>query len=280
MIMKKILVPVDFSEHAGYALEVAAKVAKVFNAEILVIHMMGLSEAYLTKSESEEAAEAHFYMKLAKKRYETFLNKPFIKGIKVTQMVQNYKIFSEINQVAKENNIDIIIMGSHGASGVSEIFVGSNTEKVVRSSDIPVLVIKEPTPLFAPKLAVLACDLALESIKAYQNARALFAKWNLKLHLVYVNLPNEEFMSTGEINKKAEIFLKTAHNGTVPSNIEINYVSDYSIERGIFNHANEIKADLIAIPTHGRSGIAHFFKGSIGEDVVNHANLPVITFKV
>ena len=68
------------------------------------------------------------------------------------------------------------------------------------------------------------------------------------------------------------------HN--VPSNTEMIYVSDYSIERGIFNHANEVQADLIAIPTHGRSGIAHFFKGSIGEDVVNHAKLPVITFKV
>ncbi|MGB5228094.1 MAG: universal stress protein [Eudoraea sp.] len=278
--MKKILVPVDFSEHAGYALEVAAKLAKDSGAEIIVLHMMGLSEAYLTKSESDEAAEAHFYMKLAKKRYETFLNKPFLKGVKVTEMVQNYKIFSEINEVAKENNIDLIIMGSHGASGVSEIFVGSNTEKVVRSSDIPVLVIKEPSPLFTPKLVVYACDLRVESIKAYHSARALFENWDLKLHLVYVNLPNEEFMSTGEIKKKAEFFLKVAHNGAVPSNTEMIYVSDYSIERGIFNHANDIQADLIAIPTHGRSGIAHFFKGSIGEDVVNHANLPVITFKV
>ena len=278
--MKKILVPVDFSEHAGYALEVAAKLAKDFSAEIIVLHMMGLSEAYLTKSESDEAAEAHFYMKLAKKRYETFLNKPFLKGVKVTEMVQNYKIFSEINQVAKENNIDLIIMGSHGASGVSEIFVGSNTEKVVRSSDIPVLVIKEPSPAFTPKLVVYACDLRVESIKAYHSARALFEKWDLKLHLVYVNLPNEEFMSSGETKKKAELFLKIAHNGAIPANIEMIYISDYSIERGIFNHANDVHANLIAIPTHGRSGIAHFFKGSIGEDVVNHANLPVITFKV
>ncbi len=121
-------------------------------------------------------------------------------------MVQNYKIFSEINQVAKENNIDLIIMGSHGASGVSEIFVGSNTEKVVRSSDIPVLVIKEPSPLFNPKLVVFACNLNVENIKAYHDARTLFAKWDVKLHLVYVNLPNEEFMSTGEIKKKAEFF--------------------------------------------------------------------------
>ena len=139
--MKKILVPVDFSEHAGYALEVAAKLAKDFSAEIIVLHMMGLSEAYLTKSESEEAAEAHFYMKLAKKRYETFLNKPFLKDLKVTEMVQNYKIFSEINQVAKENNIDLIIMGSHGHSDIAGLFLGSVTHKVLNTIYCPVLIV-------------------------------------------------------------------------------------------------------------------------------------------
>ena len=142
------------------------------------------------------------------------------------------------------------------------------------------MVIKKPTPSFSPELVVFACDLRVESIKAYHTARALFDKLNLKLHLVYVNLPNEEFMSTGEVKKKADLFLKVAHNGELPSNTEIIYVSDYSIEGGIFNYANEVNADLIAIPTHGRSGIAHFFKGSIGEDVVNHAKLPVITFRV
>ena len=278
--MKKILVPVDFSEHAGYALEVAVKLAKDFGAEIIVLHMMGLSEAYLTKSESEEAAEAHFYMKLAKKRFGAFLDKPFLEGVKVTEMVQNYKIFSEINELAKENNVDLVVMGSHGASGVSEIFVGSNTEKVVRSSEIPVLVIKEPAPFFDPKLVVFACDFRVENMKAYNDARALFAKWDPELHLVYVNLPNEEFRSSGEVKKKADFFMKVAHSGKIPANTKIIYISDYSIEGGIFNHAQDVQADLIAIPTHGRSGIAHFFKGSIGEDVVNHASLPVITFKM
>lgn len=278
--MKKILVPVDFSEHAGYALEVAAKLAKDYNAEITVLHMMGLSEAYLSKSESEEAAEAHFYMKLAKKRFNSFLDKPYLKDVKITEMVQNYKIFSEINELAKEEQIDLVVMGSHGASGVSEIFVGSNTEKVVRSSDIPVLVIKEPRPSFKPKLVVFACDFAVESIRAYHNAQSFFAKWNVQLHLVYVNLPNEDFRNTMEIKKKVDLFLSVAHNGELPPNTEIVHISDYSIESGIFNHAKDVKADLIAIPTHGRSGIAHFFKGSIGEDLVNHANLPVITFKV
>ena len=136
--MQKILVPVDFSEHSEYALEVAAAMAKQSGSEILLLHMMGLSEAVLTKDSSQEAAEAHYDMKLTSKRFGEFLDKDYLQGIKVQEMVQNYKIFSEINEVALEAKADLIVMGSHGTSGLSSIFVGSNTEKVVRTSQVPV----------------------------------------------------------------------------------------------------------------------------------------------
>jgi nucleotide-binding universal stress UspA family protein len=70
--MKKILVPLDFSEHSEYALEVAATLAKKHSAEIRVLHMMGLSEAVYTNDESQKFAEAQYYMRLAKKRFDTF----------------------------------------------------------------------------------------------------------------------------------------------------------------------------------------------------------------
>jgi len=141
--MKKILVPVDFSQHSENALQVAATLAKRFEGEIVVLHMLGLSEAVLTKDDSQEFMEAKYYMEMAKKRFGMFLNRPWLKGIETTQTVQNYKIFGEIDKVAKEQDIDLIVMGSHGTGGLSEIFVGSNTEKVVRTSQTPVLVIKK-----------------------------------------------------------------------------------------------------------------------------------------
>ena len=61
---------------------------------------------------------------------------------------------------------------------------------------------------------------------------------------------------------------------------DVHYVSDYTIEDGVLNFALKMGADIIAIPTHGRKGLAHFFEGSVGEDIVNHATLPVITFKI
>ena len=137
--MNRILVPVDFSEHADYALEVAAILGKTYHAEILILHMLGLSEAYLTKDESQEAAEAHYFMKLAKTKFNSFLDKPYLKGVKHREMVQNYKIFSEVNHVAEEHKADLIVMGSHGRSGLVHIFKGRICEYLENHSKIPVL---------------------------------------------------------------------------------------------------------------------------------------------
>ncbi|MCX2720115.1 universal stress protein [Lentiprolixibacter aurantiacus] len=278
--MGKILVPVDFSEHSAYALEVAASMARHSGSEIVLLHMMGLSEAVLTKDAAQEAAEAHYYMKLTRKRFQEFLDKDFLKGIRVHEMVQNYKIFSEINEVAFEVQAELIVMGSHGTGGLSSIFVGSNTEKVVRTAQVPVLVLKKQRPGYLPHRVVYACDYKLENLKGYTQALKFFEQWKTEIHLVYVNLPTEHFKSSEEIERERELFFKVAHNGKQPPGINTHVVSDYSIEGGIFYFASLIEADLIAMPTHGRRGMAHFFKGSIGEDVANRAEIPVITFKV
>src|SRR5690606_119522 len=134
-----------------YALEAAASIAREHNSEIILLHMMGLSDAVITKSERQEVFKAMYYMRLAEQSFEEVMSRDYLQGIQVTDTVHNYTVFSEINDIAKEMDVDLIVMGSHGASGLREVFVGSNTEKVVRTSEIPVLVIKHPVKDFSPK---------------------------------------------------------------------------------------------------------------------------------
>ncbi|NNF75748.1 MAG: universal stress protein [Flavobacteriaceae bacterium] len=277
--MKKIIVPIDFSEHSEYALEAAAIIAQKHDAELLALHMLEISDAILTHNTGEQQSKAFFLLKLAEKRFDQFLEKDYLNGIKITPIVKHFKVFSEVNDVAKEQNADLIVMGSHGASGVKEFFVGSNTEKVVRHSEIPVLVIKHNPILMDFENVVFACDFSEESVKAYHDARDVFEKMGSKIHLVYVNLPNIGFRSTPEMEKRVAEFMKKA-TGNLDKMNEVAYVSDYSVEQGIISYANIIGADLIAIATHGRTGLAHFFEGSISEDLANHSTLPVMTFKI
>lgn len=277
--MKKIIVPIDFSEHSEYALETAAVLARKYNAEILALHMLELSNAVVSNNENQLQAEAVFFLKLAEKKFEEFLDKDYLKGIAVTPIVKHFKVFSEVSDVATEHNADLIIMGSHGASGLKEVFVGSNTEKVVRYSAIPVLVVKHSPILTEFEDVVFACDFSEDAIKPYLSATKLINALNAKIHMVYVNLPDNRFRSTPEIEKSVITFLKLA-DGNIDKMKNINFVNDYSIEQGILNFSNIIGADLVAVATHGRKGLAHFFEGSISEDIANHSTLPVMTFKM
>jgi len=279
--MKKILVPVDFSEYSEYALETAAILAKKYNVGIVVMHMIGLSEAVLTKDESQEMYEANYYMKLAKRKFDTFLDQDYLKGIALEMTVQNYKRFHEIDDVANDFNASLIIMGSHGATGFKEIFVGSNTEKVVRTSRVPVLVIKKKPSKFKLDKVVFACDFNLDFIESFKRASNFFKELNVQFQVVYINLPDDRFMSTQEMKEKAlKFFIHTGIDEFEEAHEDVVFYSAYSLESGIFEFSNEIKADVIAIPTHGRRGLVHFFSEHIGTALVNHSDMPMMTFKV
>ncbi|NND63686.1 MAG: universal stress protein [Flavobacteriaceae bacterium] len=277
--MKKILVPIDFSDHSEYALEVAAKLAKTYNADIVALHMMGLSEAILTKDESQEVMEAVYYMKLAEKQFGEFLDKDYLEGVNVVSTVQNYKIFKEIDTVAREHEADLIVMGSHGSSGIREVFVGSNTEKVVRTSTVPVLVVKNKVMDFEVGTMVFACDFSLDYLPAFKKAMEIASLFNAKFQLLYINTP-ERFKRSSEMQQRAFKFLTEAGDNALDLYDSVVYYCDTTIEDGIFAYSNNVRADVIAVPTHGRRGLAHFFTGSIGEELVNHSDIPVITFKI
>ncbi|WP_338731047.1 universal stress protein [Mangrovimonas cancribranchiae] len=276
--MKKIIVPIDFSKYSEYALEAAAVMAKQNDGEVLALHMLELSEAVLTKGSAAQSEEAVFYLKLAEKRFEEFLERDYLQDVNVTPIVKHFKVFSEVNDVAQEHDADLIVMGSQGTSGLAEIFIGSNTEKVVRHSETPVLVLKNKLESTAFKNVLFATDFSEESIDIYKKASSKLEGMGAKVHLVYVNTPGS-FLNSTEMRQKVSNFLAEA-NGNTDGMEDTSFVSDYTVEAGVLNHANSIKADLVAVATHGRTGIAHFFEGSISEDIANHSILPVMTFKI
>ncbi|SFU57774.1 Nucleotide-binding universal stress protein, UspA family [Pustulibacterium marinum] len=273
--MKRILVPTDFSEQAEYALQTAALIAKKHDAELFLLHMLNLPVHLLTNDKSE-LPEAIYFMKLAHKQFEDFMDKPYLEDINTHEIVEANETALGIKEATEKHNIDLIVMGSSGASGISEIFVGSNTEKVVRYSEKPVLVVKNPmTDVSNIDDMVYACSFAEELKESFKKAVTFAEDFNKTLHILYVNTPNN-FKTTHEIERRIKTFLKD----TAPSKYTINIYNDETVEEGILNFANSIKADMLSISTHGRKGIAQFFNGSISEDLVNHAIRPVITFKV
>ncbi len=272
--MKKILVPTDFSLLSEHALEVAAKLAADFKAELFIMHSLDLP-VHLATKEQHDVPEVLFYMKMAQQKFEDFKDKPYLKDLSVNDIIEDATTADAVQEAAIKHQIDLIVMGSGGASGLKEFIIGSNTEKVVRNSEIPVLVIKEQNPDFKIERFVFACDFTPESYVTFIKAHEFAQKLDAKIHYLFVNTP-AAFHTTEEITHKMSAFIDRAQ----PNNYSLNIYNDKNVENGIINFSKSVDADLIAISTHGRKGLAHIFNGSISEDLANHALKPVLTFKI
>ena len=274
--MKKILVPTDFSKHAEYALKVAAQIAKKDDSEIILIHMLELpTTGNDAITSSHEIPELMLFKNAAIAKLDNLMNAPYLQGIKTTKVIQFEIAFDGIMSNQKTHNADLIVMGSHGASGFQEMFIGSNTEKVVRNAEIPVLVIKREETDFSAKDFVFASDFSDEIKSPFEKVVNFANKFNSHIHLVNINTPNN-FKSTRVAQKIMDDFVSHFNINSFSTHI----YNDINVEKGILHFAKSIDADIIGMSTHGRKGLSHFFNGSISEDLVNHAKRPVITFKI
>ena len=144
--INKVLVPIDFSDYSKSALKYAVNFAKSFNAEIILIYVvepviyppdfsMGQIAMPSINTEWDDRAKDEL-QKLAKSE--------IIGAVKVKTIIKTGKPFVEIIETAKEENVDLIIIATHGHSGVEHILFGSTAEKVVRKAPCPVLTLREP----------------------------------------------------------------------------------------------------------------------------------------
>ena len=275
--MKKIIIPVDFSEHSEYALETAAALAKKHNSELIVMHMLELSESIFSSSSSEKNEETAFMLMVTNKKFESFLDKPYLEGITVTPMIKHHKVLKEVDEVASELRADLVVMGSRGHNDYEGVLLGSNTEKVVRHSKTPLLVVKSKPENIDFEHIVIATDFSPNSASAITNAMEMLSSLSKKVTLLHINLPNANFLSTDEIEEKVSNLIKMTNHVDWKDNIAL--ISDYNIEEAILGYADKHNIDAIGMITEGRTGISHLFGGSISEDLVNHSKLPVFTFK-
>ena len=183
--------------------------------------------------------------------------------------------FEGIRNYTQKNDINLIVMGSKGVSDFEEMIIGSNTEKVVRTSNIPVVVVKTDNDKFKFKKLVFASNFDDENKAAFVDFLAFAKKFNSQIHLLKINTISN-FESSYTTHKKIKDFVK----GFNLKRKTITIYNDASVVKGIINFAKEIDADVIALTTHGRSGLSSLFNGSIAKSVSKNVLRPVITFKI
>ncbi|MBN3581772.1 universal stress protein [Algoriphagus aestuarii] len=282
--MIKVLVPYDFSEQAQNALNFTTGLAdKITGIHVEVIHVMEVpyvsSIGTMGGGESMPEMENQiFFLELREKRnsqMEELIKSHQGKKYSFSAKIKLGNAFKSISESIVEENPDLVVMGSKGSSGMEEVLIGSNTEKVVRTATCPVITVKTSTDPGSLKKIVFASDFKEDNDEIAKRMKNLQGLFNAQLYFVVVNTP-ANFETTRESINRIKLFAKNYGFEGVKAEI----YNSRSEESGIIEFAEDIDADLIAMATHGRTGFLHLITGSIAEDVVNHAKRPVWTYKV
>jgi nucleotide-binding universal stress UspA family protein len=280
--MKKILVPTDFSKPAQIAVDVAADIAKKSKAEIVLLHVVEEASGGSFNIEGQVSASSEnwedkiYTMKLierAKKQMAKVVEDAKLSGIKVSQELRMGTPFHGMRTIITEQKVDLVVMGTAGHSKIEEMIIGSNTEKVVRHSNCPVLTVHKKPLRGEFKNIVYATSMSKDEEIFSRIVRKTQQLYDATVHLVRINTPGN-FQRDVVVKKYMQDFAKKLQL----KNFTMNVFNDLTEEEGIIYFAESINADLIAMATHGRTGFAHVLAGSIAEDVVTHSKRPVLTF--
>lgn len=146
--LKKILCPTDFSEPSYEALKVAEEFALHFSAEILLLHVIPsiplLLDSTLAPATFDIASYEGEIEKGAIKKLEEIIESKTAKKVKITPIISNGEPSTEIKRVAEEENVDLIVISTHGRKGWDHFISGSVTERVVKRCTNPTLIVRKP----------------------------------------------------------------------------------------------------------------------------------------
>ena len=190
-------------------------------------------------------------------------------------MVEIGSPYESIAHVITNHDADLVVMGTKGSGGVEEVLIGSNTEKVVRYAKCPVITIKDKVDLDKVKHIVFATSLMEDQPDIVERLKLARENFGVKLHLVKVNTPNN-FHTERQLREEFQKYLEK-HD---LKDCETHVYNEASEEDGILYFAEDLGDCMIAIGTHGRTGLLHLLSGSIAEDLVNHSKVPVWTFSM
>lgn len=276
ILKKTIIVPTDFSDCSAAAYSYAALLAEKMDAMIYLLHVLDIpSPSPSSNGKRETRMDTHFMMemmRLTHSRMSKVRSSKIFNGLEVTEVIEVGSVPAMILQAVKKYKADMIVMGTHGVSGIQEKFIGTNAEKIVRSVEIPVLSVKHAVKNPRLDTILFATDFSKEADTVFPVVSNLAALFKARLVLTKVITP-VNFETTADTEKQMDKFRVANKAYSFASGA---YYAN-SKEEGIRRSADSLGADMIALGTHGRNGIAHFFRGSIAEDVVSHTSLPVLT---
>ena len=289
MQINQILVPTDFSENAQHALNYAVALAKQCSAKLHLLHIPVIPTYLLMDLSYSPGPEAVTRI-LNESQDALDEQAQAVAGVEHFTAIREGTVHEVIRDYAKEHDVDLVIVGTHGRTGVSKLMYGSVTERVIKTVHTPIVVVP-PEGGVTPSSIVMSFDFSAPSKHAAEVARAIHGVFHGPLHLVhcYLDVWGEYTDRGAVVGEAAEKRREALHLGLeemlrAEAN-ELFSIDAQTIQRhlvtgdpaeGILRVADEVGATLICAGTTGKSGIERFLIGSVARRLLHDSKVPLL----
>jgi nucleotide-binding universal stress UspA family protein len=282
-MIKHVLIPTDFSANAKNAIIYAIGLAKMMNFELIFLHCTqtlvptgkkkeaaeeGLNRY---KTEIEEKLTAHVAAITDSENFDTNLYKCFV--------VDAENIVDGINEVVKHHKIDMVIMGTQGASGLKKFLVGSTTANLIEKTDVPLLAIPENYVFKTIKKIGYASDL-INIDGEIQEAIKITRFFDASIDIFHIYPVYPKVVSIAQTNSDELVaqLQKLYHYPKINFHF-VHTSSDNEIKKGVDLYVEAYKPDLLLMFTHKRDFIDKIFDKSQTKEVASSAQVPLLALR-
>jgi nucleotide-binding universal stress UspA family protein len=275
--MKKILLPIDFSETSDNAFVYALELANIFKAELVLLHTFELP---IVDSQSLPINYAIIYETMELTNFDHFKDKmPKLHAIAeernlghiaMSHILMDGVLVNSIKKVVKQENIDFVVMGTKGAEGWLDSFLGTNTGAVISDVSVPVLSVPVGAKFNRFKNIAFTTRFREKDIEALVKVLIMAKKLHAKVKCLYIKT-SESDVNTAVINKWKSHFEEENNLEffIIPSDEVTNSIEDFLISQDI---------DLLAMLTYKRNFFIEFFTSTTTQKLSYHLKTPILAF--
>jgi nucleotide-binding universal stress UspA family protein len=277
--MKTILVPVDFSDNSKNAMDYAIMLANKLNMKLLILHAFNAPVAELVSSSYK--TETNNKIETTQREVENELRiwrevvNNSEKNIDCSTLFIKGDLIDEIAQVIREHAIDLIVMGTKGASGLKKIFIGSNTERIIEKVSCPVIAVPAEYQFDGIRKIIFATDYHDSDIVSIGFVAQLATLFDSEL--IIVHKADREFKVEFE-EDLLDDFVNQVEKSVKYDKIKFHLLKSNGVHHSLDEFINEQKADLLAISTKGGISINPIFNRSLTRKFADHIQIPLLAF--
>lgn len=268
--MKRILVPTDFSECAAIASDMALLMARRLKAELFFLHL-GIDKSGYAHVPGKSITHVDAESGQARYQLDQLVKKAEEAGVRAKAELVLGSGREKIEDYIEPYRIEMVIMGSHGATGFRETIIGSNTQRVIRNVAVPALVVKKPFKGTEIENIVFASRFK-EDVKMAVRLTVDFARhWNAKVHLLFINMVShliDERIARLIMSKEVEQYPETDFTMSITETNDKEFgITDFAVKSG---------ADIVAVALEPQSTVGRLINPNLAEQLINHAPFPVL----